>query len=98
MINYVIQTNYMPPWPADHNYSNFVGEKYLSEKEKKMIENWVYSGKEIGDTSKISFTSQKDITENTLGKPDLILRYKKKQLIDQLTHYPTNPLTNQPTN
>ncbi len=82
MINYVIQSNYMPPWPPDHNYSNFVGEKYLSHKEKKMIENWVYNGKEIGDTSKISFISQKNITENTLGNPDVILRFNKKQLIE----------------
>ena len=34
MISHVINSDYMPPWPADPNFSNFLGEKTLSEKEK----------------------------------------------------------------
>ena len=35
MIYHVISSDYMPPWPADPNYSNFIDEKFLSENEKK---------------------------------------------------------------
>lgn len=34
----------MPPWPADRNYSHFIGEKYLSPQEIERIEQWVRSG------------------------------------------------------
>ena len=30
----VTQSGLMPPWPADRNYSHFLGEKYLSERDK----------------------------------------------------------------
>ena len=38
MISHVINSDYMPPWPADPNFSNFLGEKTLSEKEKITIQ------------------------------------------------------------
>ena len=28
MIYHVISSDYMPPWPADPNYSNFIDEKF----------------------------------------------------------------------
>ena len=40
MISHVINSNYMPPWPADANFSKFLGQKTLSEK-KKSIQNWL---------------------------------------------------------
>jgi mono/diheme cytochrome c family protein len=35
----VTKSGYMPPWPADPAYAHFLGEKFLSEEEKSVIEN-----------------------------------------------------------
>ena len=43
----------MPPWPADPNYSHFIGEKILTEKEKMILQKWYDQGSIPGDTSKI---------------------------------------------
>lgn len=40
----VTQSGYMPPWPADRNYTHFVDEKFLTEEEKKKIKVWVEAG------------------------------------------------------
>ena len=37
MINEVISTNYMPPWPANPNYRSFLNEKNLTTNEKETI-------------------------------------------------------------
>ena len=36
-IRKVTQSGYMPPWPADPNYSHFSGEKILSPRDKAII-------------------------------------------------------------
>ena len=33
MIEYVTSTGYMPPWHADPEYSNFVGERFLNDQD-----------------------------------------------------------------
>ena len=43
MIYHVISSDYMPPWPADPNYSNFIDEKFLSENEKNIIQKLIKS-------------------------------------------------------
>ena len=53
MIAYVTSTGYMPPWPADPNYSHFIGEKILTENEKMILQKWYDQGSIPGDTSKI---------------------------------------------
>ena len=35
MILEVINSNYMPPWPADTEYRDFIGDKSLTYDEKK---------------------------------------------------------------
>jgi hypothetical protein len=37
----VVETGVMPPWPADPEYTHFVGEKILTDAEKEMIVSWV---------------------------------------------------------
>ena len=43
-IEYVTQTNYMPPWTPDHNYSTLCGERFLTDEQKALISAWVADG------------------------------------------------------
>ncbi len=74
MISHVINSDYMPPWPADPNFSNFLGEKTLSEKEKKIIQNWLKQKNEAFDELEISFKDKK-------RTPDLIVRMNEEYKI-----------------
>ena len=76
LIKFVVSTGYMPPWPADANYSHFVGERVLTEKEIDEINNWATSGMQRGDSLKepkapIFFEG------SYFGKPDLIIKPQK---------------------
>lgn len=75
-IKFVTQTKYMPPWPADPNYTHFIGERVLSENEITLIKNWVDNGAKEGDKTK---TMQAPLFYNgsALGKPDTVIRFNK---------------------
>lgn len=45
----VTQSGYMPPWPADRNYTHFVDEKFLTTEEKETIRRWVKGGAPEGE-------------------------------------------------
>ena len=68
-ILYVINNNMMPPWPADANYTHFVEEKVLTNREKEMIATWVQLKCPLGDSAQIpplpSF-----VQGSMLGLPD----------------------------
>ncbi len=73
MIREVVETKYMPPWPADKNYSHFLNEWGLSDDEIQLIQAWVLQGSKIGDEN--SIPSPPIYTEGSmLGDPDLILK------------------------
>lgn len=74
MISHVINSDYMPPWPADPNFSNFLGEKTISEKEKKIIQNWLKQKNEAFDELELSFRDKK-------RTPDLIVRMNEEYKI-----------------
>jgi hypothetical protein len=74
-IQKVTQLRYMPPWPADVNYSHFLDEKYLSSEEIKAIATWVEEGCTIGDTSNLVLPKYE--LGSNLGKPDLVLKMAK---------------------
>ena len=40
-IKFVVETRYMPPWPADPSYRHFVGERYLPQATIQTIVNWI---------------------------------------------------------
>jgi hypothetical protein len=72
MIKEVVETRYMPPWPADKNYSTFLNEWGLAENEIQLIQAWVDQGAPIGDESKIP--PRPHFPEGSmLGEPDLVL-------------------------
>ena len=48
-IEYVTSIGYMPPWTPDADYSNFVGEKVLTQEEIETLSAWVDAGKPEGD-------------------------------------------------
>ena len=68
MIYHVISSDYMPPWPADPNYSNFIDEKFLTQEEKNVIQKWVKSG----DNFK-SYKRKKNNYKIKNKKPDKIV-------------------------
>ncbi len=70
----------MPPWPADPNYSHFIGENLLSESEIATIQNWVKQGAVEGDYAKKSveiFSNDNSLKvssyKSSIGKPDLVI-------------------------
>ncbi|MBC7695518.1 MAG: hypothetical protein H7141_08750 [Burkholderiales bacterium] len=74
-IKFVTQTKYMPPWPADAEYSHFVGERALSQEEIELIKIWVENGAPEGDASNIP-TAPVYYTGSFLRKPDTVIKFK----------------------
>ena len=71
-IEYVTQTNYMPPWTPDHNYSTLRGERFLTEDQKALISAWVADGMPEGDPA--DNPGLPDFPEGSqIGEPDLVL-------------------------
>lgn len=65
----VTQSGLMPPWPADRNYSHFIGERYLTDADKDKIKNWIQGGAPEGDTALLPELPEYD-TYSYIGKPD----------------------------
>jgi hypothetical protein len=59
----------MPPWPADRNYSHFLGERYLTEDQKEMIKEWIEGGAPEGDTNQLPPVPLFDAYSH-IGTPD----------------------------
>ncbi len=74
-IKFVTQTRYMPPWPADVNYSHFIGERILSKEDIELIRIWVDTKMLRGDST---YEPKSPIFDDRsfFGKPDLIVRAK----------------------
>ena len=76
MIAHVTQSGYMPPWPADTEYSHFIGEKTLTENEKEILEQWYIQGAKPGDTLGFENYQYTDKLKQSLGSPDLVVKMK----------------------
>ena len=74
-IKFVTQTRYMPPWPADANYTHFIGERTLTNNELELMKTWVENGAPKGDESKIP-SAPIFYTGSFLGKPDTVIKFK----------------------
>lgn len=69
----VTQNRYMPPWPADPNYSHFVGEKVLTEIEISTISRWAEQGAPEGNAA---YTYQAPVSyKSNIRKPDLVIPF-----------------------
>jgi len=68
----VIKEGVMPPWPADPDYSHFIGENTLTEVEKETIYRWEEQGFEKGPDA--AMPAPPDFNEySMIGEPDLTL-------------------------
>lgn len=72
-IKYVTGKRFMPPWPADRNYTHFVGEKGLSDEQISMIAEWVGNGCPVGDSANIPPPPHFPVGSQ-IGKPDLVVK------------------------
>jgi len=74
-IKFVTQTRYMPPWPADPEYSHFIGERILSQQQIDQVKKWVETNTPRGDSTQEParpvFNEQ-----SFFGKPDLVIKAK----------------------
>lgn len=68
-ISKVVEKGIMPPWPADPNYSHFLGENFLTDIEKQILYKWIEQGARFGDSAKLPEVRQFSELSN-LGKPD----------------------------
>lgn len=75
-IKFVTETRYMPPWPADPNYTHFIGERTLSNEEIKLIQDWVKQGKLQGDSTKAP-PLPVFYEGSFFGKPDLVIKLQE---------------------
>jgi hypothetical protein len=80
LIKFVTQTGYMPPWPADANYSHFIGERVLTKTEIELLKIWAETNCLRGD----SLAEPKPpvfYTGSYFGKPDLVVKAQKAYAI-----------------
>ncbi len=75
-IKFVTQTGYMPPWPADVNYTHFVGERTLTPCQINTIKCWVQNGCPKGDETKTP-TAPVFYTGSAFNKPDTVFKFKQ---------------------
>ena len=73
-IRQVVADGYMPPWPADPEFSRFKGEKILSAKEKLTLITWIDQGATEGVKTE-SIPEPQIFTIENPTKPDLIFSY-----------------------
>ena len=81
MIEYVTESGYMPPWHADTDYSNFLGERGLTDEEKQLISDWVDGGMLQGDPS-LEAQIPEFAEGSAIGTPDLVLTMEEEYLIE----------------
>lgn len=66
----VTRKGYMPPWPADREYTTFLHEPTITSEEIKILQNWAINGAPYGDSSQ--FTPPSVLHKGFIPqKPDL---------------------------
>lgn len=74
MIEYVTSIRYMPPWPANPEYSEFLGERFLTDDQIHLISDWVKAGAPEGPkNAEPPLPIFPDGSQ--IGEPDLVLSF-----------------------
>src|SRR5436190_1293962 len=69
----VTQRRYMPPWPPEPGYGDFVGERRLTDAQLRVIANWVKQGAPEGNPADLPPSPR--FTEGwQMGPPDLVVK------------------------
>ncbi|GIV27695.1 MAG: hypothetical protein KatS3mg027_1509 [Bacteroidia bacterium] len=79
-IRFSLESGFMPPWPADTNYTRFSNELILTLPEKNKILKWIQDGYPAGDTSKTKYNTTS--VHKNFRKPDLIIPLQKPILVN----------------
>lgn len=82
MITEVTGERYMPPWPADRNYSDFIGERGLTDEQITLIAEWRRTGAKEGDPAS-SPEAPVFPDRSQLGEPDLVVPMAETYMIDR---------------
>ncbi len=69
-IGYVTKERLMPPWPADPHYTEFKGQRILTETEIKMLAKWATDGSLEGPKNKMPKLPTYP-TGSLAGEPDM---------------------------
>lgn len=69
----VTKSRYMPPWPPEPGYGEFIGERRLSDEQIRSIQHWVEQGAAEGVGSTIP-PAPKFSEGWRLGQPDLVIK------------------------
>jgi hypothetical protein len=80
MILEVVETKYMPPWPADPSYREFLNQKVLHKEEIMLIKKWIKDGLQIGIKDDLEF------------KPPIKLDTQADMIVNMDKSYVTNGL------
>ena len=72
-IAYVTQHHIMPPWPADPEYTQFTGQRILTQRDLDILQKWVQQGMAEGPQHKLPSLPDYASSVPALGKPDLRL-------------------------
>jgi hypothetical protein len=67
---FVTKEKIMPPWPADPHYTQFVGQRILSDKDIKILAKWAEDGAPKGDSNKLPKLPNYPVG-STVGTPDM---------------------------
>lgn len=72
-IKATVTSRFMPPWPADPEYNHFIGERFLSDEEIRIISQWVETGTPEGNRSEATVEAN-SVPGPKWGQQDLTVR------------------------
>ena len=70
------ERRYMPPWPPERGYGDFADDRSLTEKQIRLIADWVAQGRREGDPADLPRAPEFSSAWQ-MGPPDLILQMAK---------------------
>ncbi len=67
---YVARERIMPPWPADPHYTEFAGQRVLTDRDIQLLEKWVKDGAAMGPENKMPRVPEYPLGSEA-GTPDM---------------------------